>query len=79
MIDLKSKPFYLNDQQIRKVQSILDSMTLDEKIGQVFCPIGSSFEEKEIVEFIEKYKPGAMMYRPLESTKIWKVVEMEFV
>ena len=58
MIDLKSKPFYLNDQQIRKVQSILDSMTLDEKIGQVFCPIGSSFEEKEIVEFIEKYKPG---------------------
>ena len=30
MIDLKSKPFYLNDQQIRKVQSILDSMTLDE-------------------------------------------------
>ena len=57
MIDLKSKPFYLNDQQIRKVQSILDSMTLDEKIGQVFCPIGSSFEEKEIVEFIEKYKP----------------------
>ena len=41
MIDLKSKPFYLNDQQIRKVQSILDSMTLDEKIGQVFCPIGS--------------------------------------
>ena len=55
MIDLKSKPFYLNDQQIRKVQSILDSMTLDEKIGQVFCPIGSSFEEKEIVEFIEKF------------------------
>ncbi len=75
MIDLKSKPFYLNDQQIRKVQSILDSMTLDEKIGQVFCPIGSSFEEKEIVEFIEKYKPGAMMYRPLESTKIKHIHE----
>ena len=75
MIDLKSKPFYLNDQQIRKVQSILDSMTLDEKIGQVFCPIGSSFEEKEIVEFIEKYKPGAMMYRPLESTKIKQIHE----
>ena len=55
MIDLKSKPFYLNNQQIKKVQSILDSMTLDEKIGQVFCPIGSSFEEKEIVEFIEKF------------------------
>ena len=75
MIDLKSKPFYLNNQQIKKVQSILDSMTLDEKIGQVFCPIGSSFEEKEIVEFIEKYKPGAMMYRPLESTKIKHIHE----
>lgn len=45
-------------------------MSLDEKIGQLFCPIGSSFDEEQIKEFIEKYKPGAMMYRPMESHKI---------
>ena len=27
-----------------------------------------------IEEFIEKYKPGAMMYRPMEQVCTWKVV-----
>ena len=39
MIDFKGNPFYLNDTQIAWVQSTLASMTDDEKIGQLFCPI----------------------------------------
>lgn len=73
MIDLSKKPFYLNEIQIQKVNELLNSMTLDEKIGQLFCPIGSPIEEKKIQEFLEKYKPGAMMYRPMESTKIKEI------
>ena len=40
MIDLSKKPFCLNDDQIQRVNKIFYSMSLDEKIGQLFCPIG---------------------------------------
>ena len=35
-IDLKSKPFYLSDEDIKWVEDTLAGLTLDEKIGQVF-------------------------------------------
>lgn len=63
MIDLKTRPFYLNDKQIKKIQDILKHMTLDEKIGQVFCPIGNPASDDQLKEFVQKYKPGAMMFR----------------
>ena len=75
MIDLSKKPFCLNDDQIQRVNKIFYSMSLDEKIGQLFCPIGSSFDTDQIKEFVEKYKPGAMMYRPMESAKIKDIHE----
>ena len=73
MIDLSTNPFNLNDEQIQKVTKICSDMTLDEKIGQIFCPIGNVQDEKEIDEFIQKYKPGAMMYRPLPSKEIKRI------
>ena len=36
MVDLKAKPFYLNDEQIRWVEDAIAGMTLDEKLGQLF-------------------------------------------
>ena len=42
MIDLKAKPFYLNDEDIRWVQETKDSMSEEEKIGQLLVPIGYS-------------------------------------
>ena len=36
MIDLKAKPFYLNDAQIAWVRDTLAGMTQEEKIGQLF-------------------------------------------
>ena len=54
MIDLSTNPFNLNDEQIQKVTKICSDMTLDEKIGQIFRPIGNVQDEKEIDEFIQK-------------------------
>ena len=42
MLDLKAKPFYLNEEDITWVQETLASMTLEQKAGQVFCPMGFS-------------------------------------
>ena len=75
MIELSKKPFCLTEKQINNLHEIFNVMSLDEKIGQLFCPIGSSFDEEQIKEFVEKYKPGAMMYRPMESHKIKNIHE----
>ena len=56
MIELSKKPFCLTEKQINNLHEIFSVMSLDEKIGQLFCPIGSSFDEEQIKEFIEKYK-----------------------
>ena len=35
MVDLKAKPFNLNDEQIKWVEDTYNSMSLDEKIGHI--------------------------------------------
>ena len=36
MVNLREKPFYLNDRQIKWVENTVNYMTLDEKVGQLF-------------------------------------------
>ena len=48
MIDLKAKPFYLKEEDIRWVEETLKEMDLNEKIGQLFCPVGVTDNEEEL-------------------------------
>lgn len=64
MIDLKAKPFYLNDAQIAWVEQTLAGMTLEEKAGQVFCPMGFNNDENVLRHLVCEIGVGAMMYRP---------------
>ncbi|WP_296880553.1 glycoside hydrolase family 3 N-terminal domain-containing protein [Thomasclavelia sp.] len=73
MIDLTKQPFNLSQKQIEQVDKIFQKMDSSQKIGQIFCPIGTVFEAAEIKKFIEKYQPGGLMYRPLEAKKIKKI------
>lgn len=61
---LKENPFYLNDRDINWVQETLDEMTLEEKIGQLFCPIGMSNNESYLRNNILAKHIGGIMYRP---------------
>ena len=36
---LTEKPFYLDDEAIAWVEDTLESLTVDEKIGQLFVPL----------------------------------------
>ena len=38
-IDLRAKPFHLSDEQVKWVSDTLASLSEEEKIGQLFCPI----------------------------------------
>jgi beta-N-acetylhexosaminidase len=67
---LKEKPFLLNEKGIEWVEKTLQSLSLNEKIGQLFCPIGSSDKKEDLEAFIKDYSPGGMMYRPNTGAKI---------
>ena len=70
MIDLKAKPFYLSDKQIAWVRDTLASMSLEEKAGQVFCPMGFSDDPGLLHHLINDIGVGAMMYRPDRAAHI---------
>lgn len=70
MLDLTKKPYHLTKEQIQLLQDKVKSMTLDEKIGQLFFVIGQDEEQVDITEFIKTYRPGGMMYRPAAAEKI---------
>lgn len=70
MINLQLKPFFLNQEQINQVYNLFDHMNEDEKIGQIFCPIGNPCDDHQLEDFIKKYKPGAMMFRAIDSKQI---------
>ena len=63
MIDLRANPFYLNDEQIAWVENTLASMTLEEKAGQVFCPMGFTDDVGALAHMVKDIGVGAMMYR----------------
>jgi beta-N-acetylhexosaminidase len=64
MINLRENPFYLKDQDIAWVNETLSSMTIEEKVGQLFCLHGMDKDEKKLKEIMETYKPGGFMFRP---------------
>ncbi|MCD8334926.1 MAG: glycoside hydrolase family 3 protein [Clostridiales bacterium] len=72
MVDLRANPFYLDDKGVAWVQETLASMTDEEKIGQLFCPIGGNTEENYLKGFVEEFKPGAMLYRPMPAAEVQK-------
>ena len=36
MVDLRKKPYYLSEEQVQWVEDTINSMTIEEKIGQLF-------------------------------------------
>lgn len=63
MVDLRGNPFYLSERQIEWVHSTLHSMTLEQKAGQVFCPMGFTDDPNALRHMVCDIGVGAMMYR----------------
>ncbi len=70
MIEYKAKPFYLTDEDIAWVEATLASMTLDEKIGQLFCVTDMITDPQALCAFVEKHHPGGFMYRSGNASEI---------
>lgn len=72
MPDLSKAPFFLEKKEIEWIEQTILKMTLDEKIGQVFCLTGMMTEPEELALMLEKYHPGAFMYRSAPAVQVQK-------
>ncbi len=70
MINLREKPFALSDEQIRKLREIMAQMTPEEKIGQLFFPIGYSPDPGYLTYLILDKHPGGLMFRTGDPAEI---------
>ena len=73
-MDLKRKPFYLDDTAIEWVNNTLNGLTEDEKIGQLFFPIGYS-TEKEYLNHLRSLGIGGLFFRPGVAEEVQQTYE----
>lgn len=70
MVDYKAKPFYLDEKAIDWVENTYDEMSLEEKIGQLFCPIEFSMDEQVLKQLVETKHIGGVLYRDGKAAEI---------
>ena len=63
MIDLKAKPFFLTDEDINWVEATRQTMSLDEKIGQLFCPVVMSNNQHDLADMLDRWHIGGLLFR----------------
>ena len=63
MIDLSANPFFLDEEAVSWVNRTLGSMTDEEKLGQLFVPIGYSGAPAYLDRFFRDFHIGGIMYR----------------
>lgn len=64
MIDLKAKPFHLDDEAAAWVHATRDAMTEKEKTAQLFCLCARQPTEESALEMLSVLPFGGIMYRP---------------
>ena len=72
MINLKGKPFFLNEEDIAWVMETKNSMTLEEKVGQLFVPIGYSGDPGYLEGVMLRHHIGGILYRCGDSEEMQK-------
>ena len=74
MVDLKAKPYCLNDEEIRWVEDTIASMTMDEKLSQLFVllkPVPGA-DEEQIRTLMEKNHPGGMRWQGGDKETVYQ-------
>lgn len=74
MLDITKQPYNLTKEQQENVASIVGKMSPAAKIGQLFFVIGQDENQVDLNEFIAKYQPGGMMFRPDGATKLTREI-----
>ena len=70
-VDLKAKPYHLSDEDIKWVQDTINSMTIEEKIGQLFVNMGASRTEEYLTDMVNNYHIGSVRYNPGKAEEVY--------
>lgn len=70
-MDYRKRPFYLNDKEIKWVEDTFEEMSLEEKIGQLFCPIGYSTAPEYLQNELLNKNIGGLFFRDGVGEEMW--------
>ena len=70
MVDLKARPFYLDEGKAAWVRDTLTAMTEEEKLGQLFCVMGGDFSPERLEDMVLTGRVGSVLFRPAPATRI---------
>lgn len=78
MVDLKAKPFYLDDTAVSWVEDTIASMSVEEKIGQLFIVMlyGGHMTDEQKLGLIQGVKPGGIRYMNMPADKLWEQTKL---
>lgn len=68
-IDLRAKPFYLDNESAAWVEDTRDAMTTEDKVGQLFCVLFKQAIPSELEYVLSILKPGGCMYRVVPAER----------
>ncbi|WP_239712850.1 glycoside hydrolase family 3 N-terminal domain-containing protein [Paenibacillus sp. 19GGS1-52] len=71
---LKEKPFYLDEEDLRWVESTLGQMTVQEKIGQLFFMVGYKQDEHFLKHIAQEIGIGGLMCRSMAKEDVISTV-----
>lgn len=71
MVNLKAKPYNLDDAGVKWVQDTIANMTIEEKIGQLFVNMGASRDEEYLKSVLNNYHIGAVRYNPASASEVY--------
>lgn len=76
MVDLKAKPYYLSDEDIKWVEDTIAGMTDEEKVGQLFVNMVNDFTPEGIKKVVDTYHPARFVIttNPRKSCGIWSIL-----
>ena len=75
MIDLRAKPFYLDDEQAEWVQTTLGGMSQDDKIKQLFIDMAAPVPEEAVKGLVAQRKYGGLRYMNKDGAAISALLE----
>ena len=71
-VDLRKQPYNLDDEGVKWVEETIKSMTLEEKIGQLFINMGASRDEEYLKSVLDNYHIGGVRYNPGKAEEVYE-------
>ena len=72
MVNLKAKPYNLDEQGIKWVEDTIANMTIEEKIGQLFINMGASRDEEYLKSVLDNYHIAGVRYNPGSASEVYE-------